>query len=1005
MSTCNHCSTVFPSYEHLRVHRRSCDPKVTVRFPNGIFQVVRRPDGFFYCQCAAPKCARSFATTQGIRNHASKSEFDWLDKPPGLTAPSTVPQPNPGGAVNPTTHDGDEDPEDEVQGPASGDEDRLPSSQASSPTASSRESDEEDVMSVDEPQDPHEASHFIDFPAIRTIGCVVESRTRLLYCLKCKIMLPYTWLPDHWSQKHKGLGIHPKPNQFFSLGKEYKLAKELPELWLSLEPIPSLKGLPVVSDCVRCPHCRHVYLASSLASHCSRQHPGLPVPTSLPRIKAQRLSNGTKNRLFEVTEPSDSDDSSVVDLTPLEKMFSEQRAERTASLRSTHVDPYNVDDLIRLAALPSKQENSDRITDSVIGLFRFAYDLIPGAPPLVLEMLNTPNPINTGTLNSPLKQHFTAGSFDNYVRPMVRLVWFLLRDKKEKYTLPLSNEIEACLDMLRNPHPDPEKDEKNLVLALQSIFLHLWTHCWSKRDGNSIGDPTVAYLALSTLKPDGSFKEPTLVTPVIAQIEYCIRLFFLYLIHVKGKGEPERMTEVAKRYRLYYTEKQQSTTFNEIRALQHRASAYAYAEDGSIKIVWTDRKNFRTMLYKGDPIHLDNLTPMFDAMHSDAISRWEDHLLMGLDLRVDYQDLADDLSNNAVGYSFIHDRRNKVFADRDRLVRAICADRKLSEHFLTGTIVDGKPMWNIHALQRWLKHYADFHLLLLACLETMGGSPGRGTEVCCLEYRNTRTRPQRGLYMVGNHLTVVCRYHKGSSMTGFDKVLPHSLDAVTSDLLIQDLAIARPFAELAANICFPNNPDVLRLYDTHLFVNINSAFTTEHLSDTLRLYTLKYLGVSTGTRDWRHFTSGYRHKICPGYEEEKDREKEGIESLAALQAGHTRSTEMRLYGVSDSTVRGIAEDVMPNFLDKSTEWQVVVRVVPGGSLLPYREARVEHFDALAAAGRIKSIYLPASGMPYLTTRTTPSLQHPVFSRVFNTSVFDIIRIRIHIKSSRHSISF
>ncbi|KAG2001639.1 helicase domain-containing protein [Coprinopsis cinerea AmutBmut pab1-1] len=193
-------------------------------------------------------------------------------------------------------------------------------------------------------------------------------------------------------------------------------------------------------------------------------------------------------------------------------------------------------------------------------------------------------------------------------------------------------------------------------------------------------------------------------------------------------------------------------------------------------------------------------------------------------------------------------------------------------------------------------------------------------------------------------------------MTGFDKVLPHSLDAVTSDLLIQDLAIARPFAELAANICFPNNPDVLRLYDTHLFVNINSAFTTEHLSDTLRLYTLKYLGVSTGTRDWRHFTSGYRHKICPGYEEEKDREKEGIESLAALQAGHTRSTEMRLYGVSDSTVRGIAEDVMPNFLDKSTEWQVVVRVVPGGSLLPYRDARVEHFDALAAAGRIKSNY-------------------------------------------------
>ena len=44
------------------------------------------------------------------------------------------------------------------------------------------------------------------------------------------------------------------------------------------------------------------------------------------------------------------------------------------------------------------------------------------------------------------------------------------------------------------------------------------------------------------------------------------------------------------------------------------------------------------------------------------------------------------------------------------------------------------------------------------------------------------------------------------------------------------------------------------------------------------------------------------------------------------------------------------------FLDASTDWQVAVRIVPGGHGLSYKDARADQFAALAAKGSIKKNY-------------------------------------------------
>jgi len=63
------------------------------------------------------------------------------------------------------------------------------------------------------------------------------------------------------------------------------------------------------------------------------------------------------------------------------------------------------------------------------------------------------------------------------------------------------------------------------------------------------------------------------------------------------------------------------------------------------------------------------------------------------------------------------------------------------------------------------------------------------------------------------------------------------------------------------------------------------------------------------------------------------------DDVEALQVGHMRATENRIYGLSTQSLAGAVEDVLPLYLQASTRWQQCCKVMPGGSGLPYRQAR------------------------------------------------------------------
>ncbi|KAI6041171.1 hypothetical protein EDC04DRAFT_2893386 [Pisolithus marmoratus] len=467
-------------------------------------------------------------------------------------------------------------------------------------------------------------------------------------------------------------------------------------------------------------------------------------------------------------------------------------------------------------------------------------------------------------------------------------------------------------------------DESHIVHQIHLTLLAVWTTPWSKDKHYIVPDPTESCLALLTLNQDGSFKHPKEVTKLIAKFEYCMRLTFLKEIRACASADTN-VDEAAACDDLqpWFNEKNYST-FARLHSLQHRASAIAFSTMALPSVWWTDTEAWSSLSFKGNHIAFSDV-------------------LKGLKLRVDYEHIVDDPSNRNVGYAFLFDSRNACFQDRACLVRSVVEGHGPFAGFLLHR--DDKLIWNKAALCAWLQDYADLQKLLLMHAEMLSGAPSRGTELTAMLYRNTQARDTRNLMVFGKHVTLLGQYSKMSALTGQDKLIPHALDALTSDILIQDLALAHPFAEIAAKICFADE-EVSQLYHDHLFVNFDRLFTSNDLSTVMAKYSLPQVKFAMTINPWRHIQTAWKRKFKCAMDDIVEMDME--DDVDALQAGHSCATENRVYGLSTHSLAGAAEDILPLFLQASMGWQEHCQVMPSGSGLPYQQARSYLFKPKAS---------------------------------------------------------
>jgi hypothetical protein len=187
-----------------------------------------------------------------------------------------------------------------------------------------------------------------------------------------------------------------------------------------------------------------------------------------------------------------------------------------------------------------------------------------------------------------------------------------------------------------------------------------------------------------------------------------------------------------------------------------------------------------------------------------------------------------------------------------------------------------------------------------------------------------------------------------------------------------------------AKTMFPARPEAIADYAEMLFMGFGKEFTSDNLTNLMALWSAPILGWGMKISPWRQISVAWRRKLCTG-SGSMDAIEDDLEShVNAWQAGHSKKSENRGYGLSPDSCLGVPEDVLYLYLIASIEWQKATGVVPGGLGLPYREAVRAKFEELVACGiiKLKQSALPAATEGKNTTASTTGTLDPSFTREF-----------------------
>lgn len=439
-------------------------------------------------------------------------------------------------------------------------------------------------------------------------------------------------------------------------------------------------------------------------------------------------------------------------------------------------------------------------------------------------------------------------------------------------------------------------------------------------------------MALHALRSDGRFDSPGNQTGTLTRLTFVIRLVLAGRIQEKIRSTGARSTEVMNQA---WEEVEHSctvgheSTFNTIRFLQHFFSSISYLTMGLPRIWWKDSEGYTEMLYRGETLKLDQLRTIVANAEEELVRIWREDVIMGLNLYVNWKGVKDDMTNMDTGHSFLTDPRNKKHFDGISLVQAIQSTPHLQAKFCTGFNRHQRQwLWNGKALENWLlKAVRPLHHLLAVLLDLSSGAPIRITELGALLALNTTGR-SRNLMIVHEYVVLIRNYTKTSTLRGYNQTIPHALSAVVSDILIQYLAIAREFAIFAAIKVWGPESEQVRLYHSRLLVDFNKSLEAEVITKRLNDLAFPVLQWKFGVSDARHALIAFSRHHCRSMSEFF--EVDEYEDIRDKQAGHSTGTARAVYGVSDQIWRTpIAEEVMKKFLDFSTDWQKVLRIMPG----------------------------------------------------------------------------
>ncbi|KAJ3574494.1 hypothetical protein NP233_g1733 [Leucocoprinus birnbaumii] len=836
-------------------------------------------------------------------------------------------------------------------------------------------------------------------------GIRYNSRILCFICEPCGIALLRQSVQNHLTRKKGGnhcINGRGMKEELEGLDDSQKFAETLPAIH-TMYGGSAIEGLRIEAA-IRCDEvgCRYVTTTiNSMTSHLGLEHKKprskLPHDKSWPTVYAQRfghsppLSNqkdsesprilfevillpNVLSRLVPARKPEEDEDDSMASARKAPKnadlLRFEHALDQAVKGMPLHSDdprdmnlwlfkskwPQHVGEHLESSFLRSLVAPTDKeyplLNKAVVKLLEAANEKIPKTSNLILRQLNSRDPV-LNISKAPFGKHESLKTLSDYAREVSKLIAFLLRDRKE-YTLHLPKATQERLNKLsnmKNPNMDHYRSH------IKELLLDIWTRKWVGSEENSIGDPTLCYLALASIDSDGTWSKPKVVTGTIARLMWSMRAIFLLECHQKrwfphssqientpaGEAKtiefdpvlaPQSNTssshiiDVSETYKQVQEWQSVNTdcTFGSLANLQRTASAIVFSSMELPQVAWMDL-TFNSLVYHGYQISVAHLRDMCWKLHSRI---WEvfhkevlleqTHLLVSIGQAKGQWSL--DKPDGTEGK--IGDTKKAL-----PLISAILETPNLASEFIEGSTKARTLNWNYKRMQTWLNAYSEFQRLSMICVLVMASPSIKGTSLIAFLQRGT-SENLRNIYVTDNG--VIITTHSGRrSLTGYRFKAVYGLDPITASFLVQDAVFIRRTAQFFLMKTEPDQVSSLLPYFTRMFVKKGGQlFDTADITSSLRELTLGTIGYEFGIHDLQHILVAVQDAHCPEFREAVY--GGNSDTFGAKQSGHSSATENRIYAVGSAFATGHSDEKIPHFVHFSGRYQAALGVPAAGTM-------------------------------------------------------------------------
>jgi hypothetical protein len=325
-------------------------------------------------------------------------------------------------------------------------------------------------------------------------------------------------------------------------------------------------------------------------------------------------------------------------------------------------------------------------------------------------------------------------------------------------------------------------------------------------------------------------------------------------------------------------------------------------------IMWSEDGEVLTFGSKAETVRMSEMKEFIQGYCQKAQDFMVEHVLLGLEMESfegfseKYPTLVDQVQNKKTNYSFLSEEKNFPGEGENWTLLARFM-REKEDHFEYINPSEEQPAnsapyfeteWRPTVIRTWYKNVHTLLQFFAVLTYWLYGPPGRGTELCDSRFRNISGR-DRHIIILDSLLCFLGQYNKTTYRTLVDKLIARAVPDIVGKLIVFYLVYIRPLEMYWAPVAFPNNKDLIRLYESYLWVSNERLWTTDDFTVAFKAATGPGIGVELGFADWRDVAIAVLKKHLRIYK----LDGENIDDiLEGLHTGHRPEVSQNNYAVS-----------------------------------------------------------------------------------------------------------